>query len=38
MKKVSLGDTFILNDPKGELNKNKYTLDVGKEIHINDKK
>ncbi|MDC4246209.1 hypothetical protein [Clostridium perfringens] len=37
-KKVSLGDTFILNDPKGELNKNKYTLDVGKEIHINDKK
>ncbi|MDU7548492.1 MAG: hypothetical protein E7K59_07480 [Clostridium perfringens] len=42
-KKVSLGDTFILNDPKGELNKNKYTLQVGtlgvgKAIHINDKK
>ncbi|XZI51360.1 hypothetical protein ACSXD3_15780 [Clostridium perfringens] len=42
-KKVSLDDTFILNDPKGELNKNKYTLQVGtlgagKAIHINDKK
>ncbi|MDM0612508.1 hypothetical protein QTH09_15945 [Clostridium perfringens] len=44
-KKVSAGDTFILNDPKGELffNKNNATLQVGtlgigKEIHRNDKK
>ena len=42
-KKVSAGDTFILNDPKGELffnNKNNDTLQVGtgKAIHKNDKK
>ncbi|MBO3391763.1 hypothetical protein JJB59_09310 [Clostridium perfringens] len=42
-RKISPEDTFILNDPKGELNKNKYTLQVGtlgvgKAIHINDKK
>ncbi|HFD8685553.1 TPA: hypothetical protein ACF328_002655 [Clostridium perfringens] len=44
-KKVSTGDTFILNDPKGELfnNKNNVTLQVGtlgigKAIHRNDKK
>ncbi|PWW92635.1 hypothetical protein [Clostridium perfringens] len=42
-RKISPEDTFILNDPKGELNKNKYTLQVGilgvgKVIHINDKK
>ncbi|MCX0407593.1 hypothetical protein [Clostridium perfringens] len=44
--KVSTGDTFILNDPKGELffnNKNNDTLQVGtlgigKAIHRNDKK
>lgn len=43
--KVSTGDTFILNDPKGELfnNKNNATLQVGtlgigKAIHRNDKK
>ncbi|WP_283689685.1 hypothetical protein [Clostridium perfringens] len=45
-KKVSAGDTFILNDPKGELffnNKNNDTLQVGtlgigQAIHRNDKK
>ena len=45
-KKVSARDTFILNDPKGELffnNKNNDTLQVGtlgtgKAIHKNDKK
>lgn len=45
-KKVSTGDTFILNDPKGELffnNKNDDTLQVGtlgigKAIHRNEKK
>ena len=45
-KKVSTGDTFILNDPKGELffnNKNNDTLQVGtlgigQAIHRNDKK
>ncbi len=44
-KKVSAGDTFILNDPKGELfnNKNNATLQVGtlgigKAIHRNYKK
>ncbi|EGS9999823.1 hypothetical protein I9Y31_002091 [Clostridium perfringens] len=44
--KVSAGDTFILNDPKGELffnNKNNDTLQVdtlgiGQAIHRNDKK
>ncbi|MDM0612417.1 hypothetical protein QTH09_15490 [Clostridium perfringens] len=44
--KVSVGDTFILNDPKGELffyNKNNDTLQVGtlgigQAIHRNDKK
>ena len=44
-KKVSAGDTFILNDPKGELFNNKNnnilqvgTLGIGKAIHRNDKK
>ncbi|HAT4265234.1 TPA: hypothetical protein I9090_000028 [Clostridium perfringens] len=44
-KKVSTGDTFILNDPKGELFNNKNndtlqvgTLGIGKAIHRNDKK
>ncbi len=45
-KKVSAGDTFILNNPKGELffsNKNNDTLQVGtlgigQTIHRNDKK
>ncbi|WP_283702860.1 hypothetical protein [Clostridium perfringens] len=43
--KVSTGDTFILNDPKGELFNNKNndtlqvgTLGIGKAIHRNDKK
>ncbi|EDT16480.1 hypothetical protein [Clostridium perfringens] len=44
--KVSTGDTFVLNDPKGEVffnNKNNDTLQVGtlgigKAIHRNDKK
>ncbi|EDT71047.1 hypothetical protein CJD_1601 [Clostridium perfringens D str. JGS1721] len=44
-EKVSTGDTFILNDPKGELFNNKNndtlqvgTLGIGKAIHRNDKK
>ncbi|ELC8464001.1 hypothetical protein QYB71_003148 [Clostridium perfringens] len=42
-RKVSSRDTFLFNDPKGELDKKKYTLQVGtlgdgKAIHINDKK
>ncbi|SQB58056.1 hypothetical protein [Clostridium perfringens] len=41
-RKISPEDTFIFADSKGELNKNKYTLQVGtlgvgKAIHINDK-